>query len=278
MCVCLSVRVYTPRTRVVDSRADLQSCASQRKMAQQRLRQRQLLWGWGLCCCCLCRRRCCCCAATAAINSKAKNFIRNSKHIRRTDDVQRAENNEQSSDVSSGYSSSSDSDVEIFVAKIQADSSPSTSWQQQQQQKQQRKVTWRLPVLVCVRVCVSVNVIAIVCARSKRTTQIKQQLVRSHPHARTRWRLNMERNCRVAFCCSVIVAPHRRRRLCRRLSLVEKSIQLHETRTRECKRDTKHRVRECKRAARCGKTKKNFLFNPFCVRALAPASVCVLLA
>lgn len=75
-----------------------------------------------------------CCAATAAINSKAKNFIRNSKHIRRTDDVQRAENNEQSSDVSSGYNSSSsdgnsDSDVEIFVAKIQADSSPSTSWQ-----------------------------------------------------------------------------------------------------------------------------------------------------
>lgn len=30
-------------------------------------------------------------AATTAINSKAKNFIRNSKHIRRTDDVQRAE-------------------------------------------------------------------------------------------------------------------------------------------------------------------------------------------
>lgn len=30
-------------------------------------------------------------AAATAINSKAKNFIRNSKHIRRTDDVQRAE-------------------------------------------------------------------------------------------------------------------------------------------------------------------------------------------
>lgn len=68
----------------------------------------------------------------------------------------------------------------------------------------------------------------------------------------------------------------RRCRRCRRLSLVEKSIQLHETRTRECKREGEHRVRECKREKE-QKKKKIFLFNPFCVRARAPATVCVLL-
>lgn len=147
MCWCVCAFLHTPRTRfVVDLRADLQSCASQRKMAQQRIETEAAakLWGWGASATAVAvsavAAAVLCCAATAAINSKAKNFIRNSKHIRRTDDVQRAENNEQSSDVGS----SSD-------AKIQADSSPSTSWQQQ---KQQRKVTWRLPVHMCV--CVSV--------------------------------------------------------------------------------------------------------------------------
>lgn len=70
-----------------------------------------------------------------------------------------------------------------------------------------------------------------------------------------------------------IVVSRRRCRRCRRLSLVEKSIQLHETRTRECKRDSKHRVRECKREK--NKKKKSFYLTRFvCVRVRLQLCAC----
>lgn len=86
----------------------------------------------------------------------------------------------------------------------------------------------------------------------------------------------MERNCRVAFCCSVVVARRRRRRRRRcRLSLVEKSIQLHETRTRACKREEQSWAVSASELPDAVKTKKKPLFNPFRVRARAPVKVCV---
>lgn len=73
-----------------------------------------------------------------------------------------------------------------------------------------------------------------------------------------------------------IVVSRRRCRRCRRLSLVEKSIQLHETRTRECKRDGKHGCTWVQaRKEHNKKKKKSFYLTRFvCVRVRLQLCAC----
>lgn len=84
MCVCVCC-VYVCIRPGLDSslifRADLQSCAAQRKMAQRIEAEFFLAPVLGLGAL-LALTSTATAAATTAINSKAKNFIRNSKHIR----------------------------------------------------------------------------------------------------------------------------------------------------------------------------------------------------
>lgn len=92
--------------------------------------------------------------------------------------------------------------------------------------------------------------------------------MRSNPYARVRWRVEHEEklSCRVV----VVVAADVCRSLKNRFSCTK--------RERESASEMASTgVRECKREKNTIKRKKIFLFNPFCVRARAPATVCVLL-
>lgn len=102
----------------------------------------------------------------------------------------------------------------------------------------------------------------------KRTTQIKQQqLLRSNPYARVRWRVEHEEklSCRVV----VVVAADVCRSLKNRFSCTKRE------RASASERASTGYVSASEKKNK--KRKKIFLFNPFCVRARAPATVCVLL-
>lgn len=105
----------------------------------------------------------------------------------------------------------------------------------------------------------------------KRTTQIKQQkqLLRSNSYARVRWRVEHEEklSCRVV----VVVAADVCRSLKNRFSCTKRE------RASASEMASTGYVSASEKRTKKNRNKKIFLFNPFCVRARAPATVCVLL-